>query len=115
MRRTLQECNAVDAGRRAPRLFVRMSRTRRGVGAVVKLFASAVVRLATSFGGRLYLVVARRRLSGRMAMPRRRRAMIRHRNRPADQLFDVAKKRQLLCVAERDRRAGRAGARGAAD
>jgi hypothetical protein len=41
--------------------------------------------------------------------------MVGHRDRLADQLFDVAQERCLLGIAERDRDAVRAGARGAAD
>src|SRR6185437_9606763 len=36
-------------------------------------------------------------------------------DRHADQPFDIAQERRFLVIAERDRHAGRAGARGAAD
>src|SRR5262245_19448729 len=46
---------------------------------------------------------------------RRHAALVSHRNRLADQLFDVAQECGLLGIAERDGDTLRAGARGAAD
>src|SRR3984893_9437241 len=45
----------------------------------------------------------------------RMRTLVGHGDRDADQLLDIAQERHLLAVAQRDRDAGGAGARGAAD
>ena len=82
---------------------------------IAMLFASAVVRSAAPFGGRVSLAGGSNALAGRLVMLSRCRAMVRCRNGPTDQPLDIAKKRQFLCVTERDRRTSCTGARGAAN
>src|SRR6516162_11660993 len=115
MGRPLSECDAGHTGRSVPRLLLRMSRLRCCLNIAVMLFASAVVRSPAPFGGRVFLVGGRTAWRGRPMMLSRCRAMVRCRNGPADKFLDIAKKRQFLCVTERDRRTGCTGARGAAN
>src|SRR5262249_31896109 len=96
-------------------LLLLMSRLRCCLNIAVMLFASAVVRSAAPFGGRVSLAGGSNALGGQPVMLSRCRAMVRRRNGPADQLLDIAKKRQFLCITERDRRTSCTGARGAAN
>ena len=100
MGRPLSECDAGDTGRSVPRLLLRMSRLRCCLNIAVMLFASAVVRSPAPFGGRVFLVGGRTAWRGRPVMLSRCRAMVRCRNGPADQLLDIAKKRQFLRITE---------------
>ena len=97
--RAFQACNLGDPGR-SPSLLRRMAGGGRCPNLAVMFLAGAVVRLAAAIGGRVFRIAGRMSLRGRAAMRHWRRATVRFRNRPTDQLLDVAKERQFLRCAE---------------